>query len=125
MGSLMAGGGIGGGNAGNYTTSNYSPGTTVNGKGYLLIFPTVAATAERTDPWSGRIMYSGVRIIQVNIDGLGDASIGVNSQDKLYFGNVDPEYITQDAEPMIFMFTKSIVASGDGIQKAILYLEST
>lgn len=29
------------------------------------------------------------------------------------------------AEPMTFMFTKSIVASGDGIQKAILYLEST
>ncbi len=61
----------------------------------------------------------------INIDGLGDASIGVNSQDKEY--SHTETYCrngAQDAEPMTFMFTKSIVASGDGIQKAILYLEN-
>ena len=84
----------------------------------------MAATAKRRDPYSGRIMYSGGRIIHVNIDGLGDASIGVNSQDMMGFLSDTCKYSAQDAEPMTFMFTKSIVASGDGIQKAILYLEN-
>ena len=48
----------------------------------------------------------------------------MNSQDKMGFNSDPCQYSAQDAEPMTFMFTKSIVASGDGIQKAILYLEN-
>ena len=86
---------------------------------------------------SGRIYYSlsqpydtstSRRSISVNIDGLGNANIGVNSQDVEAMANGNSAYIKydggQDAEPMSFMFTKSIVASGNGIQKAILYLEN-